>query len=155
MAHYLAFCNVVEDRDEARLQCNTHCFAEPECCSGPDTRCFNPWMDSTCPIVLTAATRGAVSHARLTAPRVGAVSHSCLRLTAPLVGAVSQACLTTQCVLTVSRHARLTAPTPEETHCLGPRVGRIAPNRADAPRDSTIRQNARLCDSAIRQFGNS
>ena len=35
------------------------------------------------------------------------------------------------------------------------RVGRIAPNRADAPRDSTIRQNARLDDSTIRRFGNS
>ena len=35
------------------------------------------------------------------------------------------------------------------------RVGRIAPNRADAPRDSAIRQNTRLGDSAIRRFGNS
>ena len=35
------------------------------------------------------------------------------------------------------------------------RVGRIAPNRADALRDSEIRQNARLGDSAIRRFGNS
>ena len=35
------------------------------------------------------------------------------------------------------------------------RVDRIAPNRADGPRDSTIRQNTRLGDSAIRRFGNS
>ena len=30
-----------------------------------------------------------------------------------------------------------------------------SPNRADALRDSTVRQNARLRDSAIRLFGNS
>ena len=36
-----------------------------------------------------------------------------------------------------------------------PRVVRIAPNRAAAPRDSRFGQNERLGDSAIRRFGSS
>ena len=41
------------------------------------------------------------------------------------------------------------------TAALAVRVGRITPNRAAAPRDSRFGQNERLCDSAIRRFGNS
>ena len=55
-----------------------------------------------------------------------------------------------------SDESEMTAASPMTQGLLtAARVCRIAPNRADAPRDSTIRPNARLSYSTIRRFGNS
>ena len=51
------------------------------------------------------------------------------------------------------QHLRAKRARRRYAKAIAARVGLIAPNRADAPRDSTIRQNERLGNSTIRQFG--